>query len=130
MGRKLGSKDLKPRKRKLEPIPGLNRYQAYRVRHAEELKEKRQANDLRRFYGITVEEYNARLEAQGGVCAICGSPPGVRRLAVDHDHHTGAIRGLLCSGTCNPALGYLRDSPKLLRRAAEYLEASREVKAA
>ena len=52
---------------------------------------------LKRKYGLTLEEYDAMLEAQGGVCAICGEPrPEERTLHVDHDHETGAIRGLLC----------------------------------
>lgn len=41
-------------------------------------------------------EYERMLEAQGGGCAICGSPGKTRRLHVDHDHRTGRIRGLLC----------------------------------
>lgn len=46
--------------------------------------------------GITAEEYDLRLAAQGGGCAICGATPKTRRLHVDHDHKTGAVRGLLC----------------------------------
>jgi hypothetical protein len=71
-------------------------------------------------YGLTVAEYDALLEAQGGGCAICGRPPGRKRLHVDHDHETDAIRGLLCS-PCNRAIGLLRDDPEVARRAAEYL---------
>ncbi len=65
--------------------------------------------------------------AQGGVCAICEQPETAQRsgrakwLAVDHDHGTGAVRGLLCSN-CNPMLGYAKDDPALLRAAASYLE--------
>lgn len=90
---------------------------------------------LRREYGITLDEYEALLSDQGGVCAICGDPPYVpeadrpRRqgrptraiLAVDHDHDTGRVRGLLCI-PCNRGLGFLRDNPKILRSAFEYLE--------
>lgn len=75
-------------------------------------------------YGITPAIYEAMLEAQGGVCAICGDLPGDRELAVDHDHETGAVRGLLCT-RCNPALGMLRDDVDLLARAIKYLNDSR-----
>lgn len=78
---------------------------------------------LRHKFGITLAEYEALAAAQGGVCAICHSPPqGHRRhLDVDHDHTTSEVRGLLCS-PCNRAIGYLRDDPDLLRAAAAYLE--------
>lgn len=62
--------------------------------------------DLRRKYGISVKEYDAMFEQQGGVCAICSAAPNGKRLAVDHNHTTGAVRALLC-GPCNTALGVL-----------------------
>ena len=79
---------------------------------------------LRTLYGITLEQHDALLESQGGVCAICGATPeqsAKGALAVDHCHTTGKVRGLLC-GNCNVGIGQLRDDPKLVRRAAEYLE--------
>lgn len=80
---------------------------------------------LRNNYGITSEEYDAMFASQGGGCAICGAPPDGtkyhKRLSVDHDHETGAIRGLLCT-PCNQALGSMRDNPAVLRAAAAYLE--------
>jgi hypothetical protein len=62
---------------------------------------------LRRF-GLDEQAYDRMLREQGGVCAICAEPPGGRwnRLAVDHDHATGRVRGLLCT-TCNTMLGRL-----------------------
>jgi hypothetical protein len=75
-------------------------------------------------YGISLEEYNKMLSAQGGSCAICSCVPGLRRLAVDHNHSTGKVRGLLC-GPCNRALGILSDDPALLRAASDYLERSK-----
>lgn len=75
-----------------------------------------------RDYGLTHDEYMALLEEQGGVCAICGSAEdGDRSLSVDHDHVTGAVRGLLCN-RCNPMLGYARDSITVLNAAIAYLE--------
>lgn len=46
--------------------------------------------------GVTEDEYARLLKVQGGGCAICGNTPKTRRLHVDHDHKTGAVRGLLC----------------------------------
>jgi hypothetical protein len=78
---------------------------------------------LRRRYGIDADEYTRLLEAQGEVCAICGgSNPSGHRLAVDHCHARGVVRGLLCH-SCNSGLGKLRDDPDLLRLAIAYLEA-------
>ena len=82
---------------------------------------------LNQRFGITLDEYNEMLEEQGGVCAICGGEETteycngrVRQLAVDHDHRTGEVRGLLCH-LCNRGIGMFRDSPIYLERAAEYL---------
>lgn len=77
---------------------------------------------LRVNYGLTLEQHAEMEERQGGLCALCGSPPfGNRRLDIDHDHTTGVIRGLLCS-RCNTALGSFMDSPHLLQAAITYLE--------
>lgn len=73
-------------------------------------------------YGITAEEYAAIYAAQGGVCYICRRATGARRrLAVDHDHGTGYVRGLLCK-TCNyKVLGHLRDDTEAFQRAIDYI---------
>lgn len=84
-------------------------------------------NHLRRKYGITVEEYFAMYEAQGGCCYICRRATGkTKRLSVDHDHRykgspRDAIRGLLCS-KCNRTLGHLRDDLEAARRIVKYLK--------
>lgn len=75
---------------------------------------------LKRAYGISGTDYERILEKQGGVCAICGSAPHKKRLAVDHCHKTGAVRGLLCS-ICNVAVGLLKDDPELIENALNYL---------
>jgi hypothetical protein len=86
---------------------------------------------LRQRYGLTVDDYNKMLKAQGGVCAICSGPPApfgphkLMRLAVDHCHTTGRIRGLLCP-RCNQALGLMRDNPVFLLKATEYLRKTDE----
>lgn len=91
--------------------------------------ERQKLEDMRNYtlrskYGITADEYQALLGRQGGVCAICRQPEKlmrggrVRRLAVDHDHRTGRIRGLLCH-SCNATIGFLRDDPAF---AASFVE--------
>jgi hypothetical protein len=93
------------------------------ARDPERVKTFQRRSYLKRAYGITDSDYEARLRAQGGVCAICGRCDSRRyRLAVDHCHLTGRVRGLLC-GKCNRALGYFEDSTELLLGAAIYLEA-------
>jgi hypothetical protein len=88
------------------------------------------ANWRKRQYGVDAETYEAMLEAQGHVCAICHGPERQRTsdgrlkpLGVDHDHETGAVRGLLCHA-CNVGLGHLNDDPALLETAAAYLRAA------
>ena len=71
-------------------------------------------------YGISTSQYESMLSAQGGVCAICGSPPQKKRLAVDHCHTSGKVRGLLCD-KCNRGIGMFMDRPELLDKAAVYL---------
>ena len=81
---------------------------------------------IKSVYRLPDGEYERLLEAQGGRCAICDQAVA-GTIAVDHDHATGKVRGLLCSG-CNTALGvvegwyaehraavdaYLRDRPRL-----------------
>lgn len=72
-------------------------------------------------YGIPAEEYNRILEAQGGRCGICRNVPRTIRLAVDHDHKTGAVRGLLCKRCNHDLLGGSHDSINLLWTAIKYL---------
>jgi hypothetical protein len=74
-------------------------------------------------YGVTPADYAALMVAQDGRCAICltSDPAPWDQLSVDHDHETGRVRGLLCM-RCNSCLGYVQDSPDLLRKAVRYLE--------
>lgn len=73
-----------------------------------------------RMYGLTHESYQALLTAQNNVCAICRETPGRKGFVIDHDHVTGAVRGILCT-TCNTGIGHLKDSSKLLEKAANYM---------
>ena len=75
-------------------------------------------------HGVSRPEADAMIEAQGGLCAICGHPPRGKghcgRLHVDHCHETGKIRAMLCNN-CNHALGHMKDDPIRLRAAIKYL---------
>lgn len=94
-------------------------------RHRAKSRERRHRTAMRE-YGLTPAIFASLSEAQRGCCAICGSPPvtgrGAKngRLSVDHDHSTGAVRGLLCH-QCNAGLGNFRDDPRLLSLALAYL---------
>lgn len=98
------------------------------VRWTRENPERHRASQrkatYKRLFGISVETYNSMLEAQGYKCALCGAPPGDRRLDVDHCHEDGNVRGLLCY-RCNMALGLFREDPTLLRAAADYIDGYR-----
>lgn len=108
----------------LPPLPGR--------RHSESPEEQstyQKAWNLRRHYKMTVDEYEAILDSQGGVCALCKEAETrtikrngrIRLLSVDHCHRTNRNRGLLC-GHCNQGIGHFRDDPALLRAAADYIE--------
>lgn len=83
----------------------------------------RRSGHLVKKYGITADEFDAIVAAQGGGCAICGRTEdrAERYLCVDHCHDTGRVRGGLCS-PCNQGMGQFAHDPALLRAAAEYLE--------
>ena len=100
----------------------LAKQAAYRAAHPDKMRtarlrwnkanpEKVAAHSRRRAlkakYGITIEQYDAILASQGGLCAICGTDKAHGfndTFHVDHDHLTGRIRGLLCFA-CNRRLG-------------------------
>jgi hypothetical protein len=74
-------------------------------------------------YKMTLDDYRVMYASQQGRCAICLKECPV--LFVDHDHESRAVRGLLCR-ECNSALGFLHDSVEAARRAADYLQASKQ----
>lgn len=83
-----------------------------------------QRRHLKHKYGLSLDEFNAMVEAQNGVCAICNQAPKGKgknsTLHVDHDHETGKVRALLCN-RCNLVIGHLEEDPDLLQSAIEYL---------
>ena len=95
----------------------------WRDKHLQYNRDRQRQYHLRYKYGITEECYAKLLAEQHGRCAICNTdkPTGKWKVfAVDHCHHTGKVRGLLCN-ECNRGMGLLRDSAELLEKAAAYL---------
>lgn len=86
-------------------------------------KQIQRDRNLKKSFGIGLEEYNRLLDKQGNCCAICKTTAceSGKNFAVDHDHVTGEIRGLLCM-YCNTALGKFKDSVETLKNAINYLE--------
>jgi hypothetical protein len=76
-----------------------------------------------RTYGLAPGDYERLLASQGGRCAVtgCRATGKTKRLAVDHDHRTGEVRGILC-GVHNQLIGYNRDNPEAFRSLADYLD--------
>jgi hypothetical protein len=110
-------------------ICSRNNSSNYRKKYPEMMRKSLRKSILKRFYGLSVKEYDERLKKNKGVCEICGKKnKGVdkrtgfkRRLCVDHDHRTKKIRGLLCS-CCNTAIGLLAENPVLFSKVIIYLK--------
>jgi hypothetical protein len=101
----------------------VNARQRLRLLLAPEVK---RSWDLRRKYGLSDSDYSNMLASQNNGCAICGATRGGKsnnhkRLCVDHDHKTNAVRGLLCI-RCNFIIGNAQDSTDILRTCIAYLE--------
>lgn len=97
----------------------LNRRQGYLADPGKKHHRNRTTTLLK--YKLTMDDYTALLDKQNGACSICGGPPTQTSFCVDHDHVTGAVRGLLCK-PCNTAIGNLKDDAELVRKALKYLE--------
>jgi hypothetical protein len=115
------------RQREKSPEKALSAGRKYRLKRTPEQHERdkraSQAWHYKTHYGMTLDDYYKRLEAQGGHCALCPRTPDQERhgkLHVDHDHTTGRVRGLLCL-PCNHALGILGDNEAGLLHALAYI---------
>lgn len=91
----------------------------YGKRWYRENREKHLAYSRYQKYGILPDRLESMIAEQDGKCAVCSG--ALDRPQVDHDHVSGAVRGILCPN-CNMALGLLQDSPDVIRSAALYLE--------
>lgn len=84
---------------------------------------------LQRLYGVSIDTVETKHKEQDGCCAICNTPillfgdltTKYQIACVDHNHQTGAVRGLLCN-KCNRGLGFFNDNASLLKDASQYLE--------
>ena len=100
---------------------------AYMKEYTTAFPDKIKNGHLQRTFGIDMTDYIRMAVEQKNLCAICGQPETQKRgdklktLAVDHDHTTGTIRGLLCSD-CNTGLGKLKDDKAVLNAAIAYLD--------
>lgn len=99
---------------------------AYNRANREANRDHHRGRDFQKKYGIDFGQYQQMLIAQKGVCAVCEQPEtkmqhgSIRMLSVDHNHATGAVRGLLCAN-CNMAIGYACDDVSVLQKAIGYL---------
>lgn len=114
--------DCEPGSKRPTPHPGPRCTSHHRV----VIKARKAASHdrmVQKVYGLQPGEYELLYLGQGGRCAIvgCRATGKVKRLAVDHDHQTGEVRGLLC-GPHNQVIGYNRDNPEAFRSLADYLE--------
>lgn len=98
-----------------------------RIRNDREKTEMR-ARRLARQFGISLDEYGDMLESQNHRCKICDIEecPTGRNFAVDHDHLTGVVRGLLCV-RCNSLLAMVNDEEDILLKAIKYLETATSI---
>jgi len=111
----------KKRYYKTEQGKAARKRRRQKYRSTAEGREKHREEMLRYRHGITLEEYNRLFEQQNGLCAICeGVNVDGRGLAVDHNHQTGKVRGLLCFD-CNLLLGRLENLPKAINKVKQYL---------
>ena len=88
-------------------------------------KDKLLSGDAGNKLKIKEWQFDQMMIAQAGVCAVCSRPPKKNRLAVDHDHKTGAIRGLLCF-RCNYGLSWYQDDVERIERLARYIKENKD----
>ena len=104
-------------------ILGLAKIERIKKNHEKDPTVK-QNYQLKRLYGITLDDYNEMLTEQKNSCAICGTTdPGGKhgKFMVDHSHKKNKVRGLLCK-SCNIALGEFQDDIDVLQKAVLYLQ--------
>ena len=119
---KVKSRECSRKRRQLYP----NEHREYIQKRVEEDPEYHKRINIQRAYGLSLEEYKARLDTQKGLCAGCKKPfqgSGTDKYApaLDHRHATGTVREFLHQ-CCNKAIGQVNESPLTLRLLAEYLE--------
>jgi hypothetical protein len=106
-----------------EVLRRKKRQKEYYIKNKSTIKKNTRDYILKRKFDISEDDYTKMLVDQNYCCSICGRNEleFSRRLAVDHCHNTGKVRGLLCFN-CNNGLGRFKDSTRLLNEAIKYLE--------
>lgn len=126
----LDKRKIEKRKWDIENIEWKRQYENERLKVNKDLRSYRKKYlknykrpyILKKNFGISEEQWNQLRKQQNYQCAICGitEEENKKNLAIDHDHSTGEIRGLLCSN-CNAGIGFLKDSPEYINKAYKYL---------
>lgn len=106
-----------------DPIRACRRLEEWARKNPERRKTTNALSHIKRRYGLTGGDVARMLHAQGGSCGICERVL-TNEYHIDHDHSTGAVRGLLCPH-CNRGLGLMQDDENVLLAAVEYLKRSR-----
>lgn len=108
-------------------IPGNNPSFIHGLTNTKEYKQKILRKFVLKKYNISIKQYEILFKKQKGLCAICNKPESslrqdgsIKNLAVDHNHKTEEIRGLLCNA-CNIVLGYTYDNINILQKMIHYL---------
>ena len=96
------------------------KYRKWQADHRQENREKYKEKNLLRLYGIDRNGLDKMWNQQSGRCACCNTELTKQAWAIDHDHNTGQVRGLLCN-SCNLGLGMFSDSVIVFLKAARYL---------
>lgn len=124
-GHRSSCKECKDKKTLVWRAANPKAYNALAVKWRDNNPDKQHANEIKRRYGLSLEDYNALLVKQNMCCALCDVQHDTSkkrgRLYVDHDHETGKVRALLCHNH-NVMLGHAEDSIETLEKAIKYLK--------
>lgn len=112
---------VKPRRGRAVPVGGADYYPSYNARTDLKVRDIWPLPSTLATYRLDMATYQSMYTLQNGCCAICQTQKDPIGLVIDHNHKTGKVRGLLCSG-CNTALGLLQDSPDVVTAALTYLD--------
>lgn len=115
----------KGRFHRTDPLRYRERNNQWKQENGARYRELQKRHYLKSKYGLTQDQYDTLFEQQGGRCAICRKEGkrvnGIGPLEIDHDHTTGAVRGLLCR-SCNMGIGIFCDDTDWMRAAITYIE--------
>ena len=111
------ARERQQRLRKADPSYSSRRSKAWRAKNPGVDRKY----SLKKRYGMSLEDFDVMLEAQGFRCSLCGFTLEAKTSCVDHDHESGTVRAILCR-PCNTGLGHFKDSSETLLAAAAYLQ--------